>query len=437
MNAEKTRILIIDDEEPIRMLLTDLLEMHGYEVIAATNGIDGLRKTFSEAPRIVITDILMPEMTGLAFLQRVRAQVPASALPVIVVSALGLQEQIVKAFEAGATDYLVKPFHHSELLARIHIALHRTVDSQDVQYVEREVPARPKTELIPGGVLDLGKYCILEELGSGGMGTVYRATHMAYGSEVAVKVLSPKLAKNRSDVMRFLREVRIATQMDHPNIVKVYDMGLSAGQYYYAMESLPRHSLYDEVTRLQDGLEEDRVLGIGIQLASALAYMHERGFLHRDVKPDNILFASPDCVKLVDFGLACAVEDARLTQKGTFMGTPGYVAPENIREYHAPDAPADIYSLGATLYLAAAGRSAFSHKKGATARLAAQIVENPPALNQTNPRISTSFAGIIAKMMARDPARRYGTMREVHAALLRHQQSLREARAAAPTDNNG
>ena len=436
MNGEKARILVIDDEEPIRLLLTDILEMNGYEVISATNGIEGLRKTFSEAPRIVITDILMPEMTGLAFLQRVRAQVPASALPVIVVSALGDQGQIVKAFEAGATDYLVKPFHHSELLARVHVALHRSVDARDVQYVEREAPDRPKTEVIPGGILDLGKYRIIEEIGSGGMGTVYRATHVAYGSEVAVKVLSPKLAKNRTDVMRFLREVRIATQMDHPNIVRVYDMGLSAGQYYYAMESLPKHSLYDEVLSHRDGIEEDRVLEIGIQLASALAYMHERGFLHRDIKPDNILFASPDCVKLVDFGLACAIEDARLTQQGSFMGTPGYVAPENIREYHAPEAPADIYSLGATLYLAAAGKSAFSHKKGATQRLSAQISENPPALHLINRKISTTFAGIVAKMMARDPARRYGTMREVHSAFLRHQQSIRDARAAAPAAFN-
>lgn len=431
MNGEKTRVLVIDDEESIRLLISDLLEMQGYEVLTAVNGLEGVRKTFSEAPALVITDVLMPEMTGIGYLQRVRAEIPPAKLPIIVVSALGLQEHIVKSFEAGATDYLIKPFHHSELLARVHVALHKSVDARHVQFVEREATSKRPLGAKQGGVLDLGKYQILEEIGHGGMGTVYRARHAAYGSEVAVKVLDPKLARNRSDVLRFLREVRIATQLNHPHIVRVYDMGLSSGQYYYAMECLPRHSLFDEVARTAEGLDEKRVVQIGIQLASALAYMHEQGFLHRDVKPDNVLFADPDCVKLVDFGLACAHDDSRLTQQGNFLGTPGYVAPENIREYRAPDELGDVYSLGATLYLAAAGRSAFHDKRGATARLAAQVTQNPPELSATNGRLSSGLSAIVMKMMSRDPGRRYSSMREAQAALTHHKDSVQAAAHAA------
>ncbi|MCU0724110.1 MAG: protein kinase [Planctomycetes bacterium] len=431
MDAAKTRILVQDDEEPIRLLMTDLLEMQGYEVITASNGVEGVRRTFADAPALVITDILMPEMTGLAYLKRIRAEIPPEKLPVIVVSALSLQENIVKGFEAGATDYLVKPFHHSELLARVHIALHRKVDSRTVQFVERE-PSTGRRTLAPGGFLDLGKYRILEEIGHGGMGRVYRAKHAAFGSEFAVKVLDPKQARTPSNVMRFLREVRIATLMDHPHIVRVYDMGLSAGQYYYAMESLPRHSLFDEVESAGGGLEEGRVRRIGLQLASALAYMHERGYVHRDVKPDNVLFAAPGQVKLVDFGLACAFDDSRLTQEGTFIGTPGYVAPENIQEFRSPDAMGDVYSLGATLYFAAAGKSAFSHRKGSTQRLHAQIHENPIPLGQANPSLSPELGSMVTRMMSRDPARRFTSMREVLEALEAMEKRAKAAGGPVP-----
>jgi serine/threonine protein kinase/CheY-like chemotaxis protein len=402
----------VDDEESIRMLLTDVLESNGYEVITAQNGVEGVRKTFAEVPDVVLTDIMMPNLNGISFLVKVRAKIPPTTLPIIVISALGLETQVVQAFQAGATDYLTKPFRPGELIARIQVALEQRVDPRNVVFKEPTGEGRIHEKIGAGSVLDMGKYRILRELGSGGMGTVYQAKHMGYGVEVALKVLKPELAAERKNILRFLREVRIAAQMNHPNIVQVFDVGLSGDCYYYAMENLPLRSLFQRV-RDEGPLEEPGVLKLGLQLASALKYMHDLGYMHRDVKPDNVLLVSDDRAKLIDFGLACSADDQRLTQEGTFIGTPGYVAPENVQEYRAPDPATDIYSLGATLYFASAGKSPFHDKKGATQRLTAQIREFPRPLHEADPRISQELSDVIMKMLEPDPADRYAFIEEV------------------------
>jgi serine/threonine-protein kinase len=214
--------------------------------------------------------------------------------------------------------------------------------------------------------------------------------------------------------------------MTHENIVDVYDVGLSGDWYYYSMEALPRVSLYD-VVRKRGPFGAKDLVELALQLASALAYMHGEGYMHRDVKPDNVLFADRDRVKLIDFGLACAADDTRLTREGSFIGTPGYVAPENVREYRDPEPASDIYSLGATLYFAGAGRPPFSGKGGATEKLSAQVAEDPVPLRAVNPEIPPELSRVIEKMMSRDPAKRYGYMKQI----VRELEALRD-RAAAP-----
>jgi serine/threonine protein kinase/CheY-like chemotaxis protein len=407
----KPKALVVDDEESIRMLLTDILEDQDFDVVTAENGVEGVRLTFSETPDVVLTDIMMPDMNGISFLQRIRTKIPASSLPVIVISALGMEAQIVQAFQAGATDYLVKPFRPSELIARIQVARQRRVDPQNVVYKERDRDSKLLTNIAAGSVLDMGKYRIVSEIGSGGMGTVYQAKHLGYGIDVALKVLKPEIAEDQKSVLRFLREVRIAARMNHPNIVQVFDVGLSGDCYYYAMENLPRRSLYS-IVRGKGAQEEDFVLDVGIQLASALKYIHMQDLMHRDVKPDNVLVQDDGCVKLIDFGLACSTEDARLTREGSFMGTPGYVAPENIQKYRAPDPSGDIYSLGATLYFAAAGKSPFFGRNGSTQKLIAQVQETPVALGSVSPGISRGLSGVVSRMMERDQKKRYAHVAE-------------------------
>lgn len=411
------RVLVIEDEEPIRMFLSELLTEEGFSVMEAVNGIDGVTKTFSESPDIVLTDICMPDMDGIAYLKRVRSQIPVDRLPIIVVSAFGMEEKVVEAFRAGATDYLVKPFRQNELLARMDVALKKRIDPRRVVLGEQKGPEQDFAENVSSGSsLDLGKYRIIEEIGAGGMGTIYKALHVGYGNELAVKVLDVKKARDRASVMRFLREVRIASQMDHPNIVRVFDVGLSGSHYYYAMELLPGRSLYAEVKN-RGPIPERRVARIGMQLASALSSMHHHGFMHRDVKPDNVIMIDDDNVKLIDFGLACSIDDSRLTREGTFVGTPGYVAPEMIQKYQAPDEKGDIYSLGATLYLAKSGKSPFPSTKGPTQKIESQVVGRPIPLTTADRSCDENFAKVVMKMISRDPRNRFENMTQVMDAL--------------------
>ena len=410
------RILVIDDEEAVRSLIREFLEPEEYEVIEAANGVEGVQKTFSDAPDLVLTDIRMPDMDGIAYLERVRSQLPASRLPVIVVSAFGTEEHIVRAFHAGATDYIFKPFRNVELQARVRMALKKTIPSPMLDGLAALENPQAPAEVLRRELLDVGKYRILSEIASGGQGTVYLARHQAFGTEVTVKILDPVLARNPDHVFRFLREVRIAAQMDHPHIVRVFDLGLAGRGYFYAMERLPWRSLQEEV--LEGGPKTEReVVETGIRLASALGYMHAKGFLHRDVKPANILRAEDGRVKLIDFGLACSMEEDRITLKGTFLGTPGYVAPESIRGKWDLDPRLDVYGLGATLFFAAAGRQAFDPETKGRLKFLMQALEPPPDPREFNPCISEALATTIAKMMAREKDDRFGAMEEVSAAL--------------------
>jgi serine/threonine-protein kinase len=228
---------------------------------------------------------------------------------------------------------------------------------------------------------------------------------------------------NQKDILRFLREVRIATMMDHPNIVRVFDVGMSGPHYYYAMEDLPDRSLADEI-EARGRLPEKKASEIGIQIASALGHMHKKDIVHRDVKPSNILFAVDGTVKLIDFGLAMKIDDSRFTQLGQVVGTPGYVAPEIVKTHGTPQPDDDTYALGATLYKACAGKTPFEEKGDALRILRAQAEENPEALHVIQPEVSFELSGIIMKMLARRPENRYSSVLEAHNDLIKFRSKL-------------
>ncbi len=417
------KVLAIDDEESIRVFITSVLEMEGYEVVTASNAMEGIQKTFSEVPDVVLTDMRMPVMDGMAYIKRIRAQIPSSTLPVIVVSGFGQEADVASAFKAGATDYIVKPFDFTDLLQRIQVALGKRISPDNIRYSERRSGAVRIEDIGPGAVIDNGKYGIIGEIASGGMGTVYLAQHLGYGSEVALKVLNPVMAGNREYVLRFLREMRIAVQMEHPSIVKVFDVGTSGDVYYYAMERLPRRTLEEEISA-NGAVAGEELAELGLQISSGLAYMHRRGFMHRDVKPGNIIVCGPGEYKLVDFGLACSIDDERLTKEGTFMGTPGFVPPESIAQYQAPSFSGDIYSLGATLYFAGAGRQPYDEVGKVTLKLKAQVHVDLAPLNVVNPALPQGLSEAVGKMMSRDPSNRFRSMAEVQESL----SSLRPAK---------
>ncbi|HEY1389456.1 MAG TPA: serine/threonine-protein kinase, partial [Ktedonobacterales bacterium] len=191
----------------------------------------------------------------------------------------------------------------------------------------------------------LGDYVLDAELGSGSMGAVYRATYLPKRATVAVKVLLDELATDVSFITRFIREARIVSSLDHPNIVRVYDAGRQGEHIYFVMEYFPG-STAGQMLKERQRLPLETVVEIAMQTADALAYAHRQGRLvHRDIKPDNLLVNERCRVKVLDFGLA-RIEGARsITVAGTVVGSLYYVAPEQLLG-HTLDGRADVYALG-------------------------------------------------------------------------------------------
>src|SRR4051794_5417745 len=204
----------------------------------------------------------------------------------------------------------------------------------------------------------LGPYELQTRLGGGGMGTVYRAMHQALQQPRAIKVLRPELATDTDVVERFRREAMIAAGLRHPNIVLIYDVAEHEDVHYMVMELLEGVSLR-ELVRSATPLPLDRAIRLLRPLAAALDYAHDRGIIHRDVKPGNVMIAPDDRVTLVDFGIARAAEASRLTRSGTVIGTAEYMAPESFTGAGTGQS-ADLYALGIVAFEVLTGRLPFT-----------------------------------------------------------------------------
>jgi len=259
---------------------------------------------------------------------------------------------------------------------------------------------------------------LVEELGRGAMGVVYKARQLSLDRHVAVKFLPTRLAKDKNKIQRFIREARAAGKLSHPNIVAAYDVGQAAGVYYIAMELVEGQSAH-KMLKHRGSLMEDEVIDIGIQAAMGLRAAHAAGILHRDIKPDNFLMDHEGNLKLADLGLARFEDDGgeagHLTQDGTAMGTPHYMSPEAAKGEKV-DARSDLFSLGASLYVLA---STFTpHTATTSAAILVKVIsEEPRSLKQVAPQLSASFVEVIEKLMHKDPAKRYQSADEVVNAL--------------------
>jgi serine/threonine-protein kinase len=254
----------------------------------------------------------------------------------------------------------------------------------------------------------LGDFRVEGELGHGGMGVVYRATQISLGRPVALKVIASALSDQTGFQDRFVRESRLAASLDHPNVIPVYAAGEHEGVLYIAMRYVEGTDLRALVAR-EHALDPLRAAGVIAQVASALDAAHERGLVHRDVKPANVLVAARgggEHVYLTDFGLTKrSTSNSRLTAAGEWVGTLDYVAPEQVRG-DAVDARADIYALGCVLYELLTGEVPFP-RDNELAKLWAHISDDAPSALQLAPGVPPALAAVAQRAMAKDPNDRF------------------------------
>jgi serine/threonine protein kinase len=272
---------------------------------------------------------------------------------------------------------------------------------------------------LPG---QLGRYRVLRKLGQGGMGAVYLAHDDKLDRHVALKVLPPQSINDPDAVARFQREAKALAKLHHPGIVQAHDSGDADGQHFLIME-------YVEGTDLKSLLREKGPIAPTAaadyvhQAALALQHAHEQGLVHRDLKPSNLLLTHDGYVKILDLGLARflqdQISDTGLTREGVGMGTPDYAAPEQFRDAHHVDARADIYALGCTLYHLLTGRVPFPGSS-LSEKCHAHEHQEPAPLEELCPQVPAGLALTVSRMMAKRPAERFQTAREVAEALMPH-----------------
>jgi len=249
---------------------------------------------------------------------------------------------------------------------------------------------------------------LLEKIGRGSQAVVYKGKQLSVDRIVAVKVLLSKTARDPTSKQRFLQEARAAAKLSHNNIVQAIDAGETQEGYpYFVMEIVdPPRTVADAMKDAGGALEEEEALRIIIQIAEALAHAHSRGFIHRDVKPKNIMLTKDGVAKLADMGLARQVADAGLDDVGKAFGTPYYISPEQVRGDPNIDFRADIYSLGATFYDMLTGRPPFT---GATPQQVMQkhvsATLTPP--DHVNAALSAGVSEVVEVMMSKRPQDRY------------------------------
>lgn len=303
--------------------------------------------------------------------------------------------------QSGSVDELLQGLHQRHLLTRFQMEAIQRGNGPD---------------------LILGSYRLLDLLGQGGMGTVYRGEHIQLRRLVAVKVMARSAEGSERMVHRFYAEARAVARLQHPNIVSCFDAGRCEREGptpvyrdYFVMELIPGQDLYTLV-RDKGPLSPHRACDLFRQVAEALAEAHRHGLIHRDIKPSNILVTPDWQAKVLDFGLA-RVPMRNVTEPGTLLGTIGYMAPEQARDPRTVDGRADLFSLGASLYWALTGQEPYPETGHPLQDLHRRLTTSPPPVHQVRPEVPVEVSDLVARLMHTDPDQRFPSARAVASTL--------------------
>ena len=265
------------------------------------------------------------------------------------------------------------------------------------------------------------RYRLKEKIGSGGMADVYIADDLLLGREVAVKVLHAQYAADPAFIQRFRHEAQAAANLNHPNIVNIYDWGNEGDLYYIVMEYVEGRDLKD-ILRSEGRILPERAAEIAAEISAALQFAHRRNLVHRDIKPHNVFITDIGKVKVMDFGIAREGNGEGITQTGMVMGTPQYISPEQAQGLGV-DGRSDIYSLGVVLYEMLTGQVPFDDPNPLTIAYK-QVREDPMPPSVVDPEIPPTLEAIVMKAMAKNPANRFQSAQEMKADLLRFLEGM-------------
>jgi TolB-like protein/CheY-like chemotaxis protein/Tfp pilus assembly protein PilF len=469
---ESSPVLLVDDDASNLLVLHQALDGRGYRLLVARNGEDALKVSRRARPLLVLLDVMMPGIDGYETCRRLKEEAPDTA--VIFLSALSDVKDKVRGFEAGAVDFITKPFQSDEIVARVqtHVAIQRVLrrsqagggpeDDSTRRRLGRFVPAPvlagslanlPELDIESSAlsssdpaappVFRLGdvvayRFRVVRFLAKGGMGELYEAEDLELHERVALKTILSTIGQDERSVNMFKREVHLARQVTHPNVCRIYDVyrhkppspaGTRARPdiVFLAMELLHGETLADRLER-EGRLSTPDALVLTRQMAAALTAAHRVGVVHRDFKTQNVMLVAPAAggeevrAVVTDFGLAKRSSENQhsnlsldLDDAGEISGTPAYMAPEQVEG--GPVTPAtDQYALGVVLYEMVTGTRPFVAETAL--KTAIKRLQGAPASPRTHVAdLDPRWEAAILRCLAREPSGRFGSVAEGVAAL--------------------
>jgi serine/threonine-protein kinase len=455
-DKEPIRVLVVDDDETNRDLLSRRLLRQGYSVQMANDGSQALEVLQRQSIDLVLLDVMMPKIDGLQVLTTIRETHSMLDLPVIMVTARDQGGDVAAALQMGANDHVPKPINFTVLFARMQTQLAmragarlRTTQTEPTAPLSNEATTPGRS--YAGGALEgtqvdlptlgdqmtIGDYQVIEEIGRGGMGVVYKAKHLRMNRIVALKLIDKDRLGKPDAVARFYKEVELAAKLHHPNVVIAYDAGQVRDTHFFAME-------YVDGVDLDAYVHSSGKLGANVacdfirQAALGLQHAHEAGLVHRDIKPSNLLVTwmtkSADgtpanrasatatmraVIKILDMGLARLHQPSEdrgsageLTREGRVVGSVDFMAPEQWMDATTVDIRADLYSLGCTMYYLLSGQVPFPGAEPMEKMLKHHL-DQPTPIEQLRPDVSPKVLAVVKRLMSKRREERYQTPGEL------------------------